>query len=276
MSIATSHSEHTDLMADFSAALERVSSGKRASMIASLAELFAAIADQIGDTEVELFDALFLPHLRITDHDTLMALSKRFATIPNAPPNLIRALAANDSVAIAGPVLSCSQALATADLVRYAATRGQDHLHAICRRAEIPPVLSSVLVTRGGRSLLDRLALTSTANFFAADFARLIRRASLDERGRAKVNVPARLETPGGHPITGATILNISATGSYLMLERPENLSARFALVFPSIEGRRTLCQTGWKTASGLGVKFENDPFASEKAPFPAARSRPG
>jgi len=269
MSAEEASFEHADLMADFSAALERVTSGKRANMILSLADLFAAVADQIGDAEVKLFDDLFLPHLHITDHDTLVALSKRFAAIPNAPPKLVRALASDDSVAIAGPILSGSPRLETADLVRWAATQGQDHLHAICRRAEIPPVLTSVLVTRGGRSLLDRLAMTNTASFFAADFTRLLQRASLDERGRVKVNVPARVETPGGHPITGATILNISASGAYLMLERPEVLSARFALLFSSIENRRILCHTGWKTASGLGVKFESDPFAADYAPDP-------
>jgi hypothetical protein len=257
-----SDSHSADLTADFSAFLARAPSAKRASMLLSLVDLFAAVADRIGDPAIDVFDALFLAQLSITDHDTLVAVSTRLSALPNAPPKLIRALADNDSVDIAGPVLARSQRLDASDLARCAATQGQDHLHALCHRTEIPEVLSAALIKHGGRSVIDRLAQTDGVRYLASDFALLLQSTTLDERNRAKVRLPVLVETANGQPAVAATALNISPRGSYLMLDGNANLPAFFALVFPSIEGRRTLCCTAWKTVAGLGVSFETNPFA--------------
>ena len=132
------------LIAEFEAALQRVTSQRRARMLLNIADLFVAVSDRIGDTEIAMFDNLLLGQFGITDHATLVTLSQRLSTVANAPPNLIEKFASNASAAIAGPVLSHSARLFTPDLVRYAAMHGQDHLHAICAREEIPEPLSAI------------------------------------------------------------------------------------------------------------------------------------
>lgn len=250
------------MMAEFHSALERMPSERRSRMILSVAELFAAVADRVGEPEISLFDDLFLGQLPITDHETQVTLSKQLSAIPNAPPKLIHKFANDDSVDIAGPVLSRSKRLKTNDLVRYAAAHGQDHLHAMCERGEIPEILSAILIKRGGQSVIDRLARTDGAKYYAADFVRLLKTASIDERKRAKVKLQAVIETQLGQPISDCEVLNISPTGAHLLPEQDTNLPETFAVVFPTIENRRTLCRMAWKNKTGLGVRFESDPFA--------------
>ncbi|MGZ5867834.1 MAG: DUF2336 domain-containing protein [Xanthobacteraceae bacterium] len=231
-------------------------------MILSVADLFAAVADRIGDAEMALFDDLLLDQLPITDHETQVALSKRLSTISKAPPKLIHRFASDASVDIAGPVLSRSKRLKTDDLVRYAVAHGQDHLHAICERAEIPEILSATLIERGGQSVIDRLAQTDGAKYYAADFVLLLKNATVDERKRARVKMHAVMETQLGQPISDCAVLNISPTGAHLVPDQDASLPETFAVVFPAIEGRRTLCRMAWKNAAGLGASFQSDPFA--------------
>ena len=53
------------------------------------------------------------------------------APVTNAPVNVLRTLAKDDDIAVAGPVLKLAPRLAEADLVDVANTKGQAHLHAI-------------------------------------------------------------------------------------------------------------------------------------------------
>jgi uncharacterized protein (DUF2336 family) len=255
------------LIAEFEAALQRVTSQRRARMLLNIADLFVAVSDRIGDTEIAMFDNLLLGQFAITDHATLVTLSQRLSTVANAPPNLIEKFASNASAAIAGPVLSHSARLFTPDLVRYAAMHGQDHLHAICAREEIPEPLSAILLKRGGQSIVDRLALTLGARFHAADFAGLLACASADERKRVKVHQRAIMQTKLGMPIGECTVLNIAPAGAYLNPDGATNLPETFAVVFSAIERRRAPCRLVWKTGAGLGVAFDADPFGPALQP---------
>lgn len=235
-------------------------------MLLSVADLFAAIADRLGEPEIAVFDELLIGQMPITDHGTQVTLSKRMSGIANAPPKLIHKFAGDASIAIAGHVLRRSKRLEAADLVRYAATHGQDHLHAMCDRAEIPEILSAILIKRGGQSVIDRLAQTYRARYYAADFVRLLKTASMDERKRVTVRLAAVMETQFGQPISECAVLNISPAGASLLPDVDTCLPETFAIVFPTVENRRSLCRMVWKNASGLGVCFEADPFAPERS----------
>ena len=143
---------------------------------------------------------------------------------------------------------------------------GQDHLHAICARAEIPEPLSAILLKRGGQSVIDRLALTPGAQFSRGRLRRLLRRASADERRRVNVHQRAMIETSRGSPIMDCTILNTSPTGAFLKLDTAINVSEPFAVIFCAIEHRRVPCRLAWKTDAGIGIAFEADPFGAQAA----------
>src|SRR5271169_199084 len=76
-------------------------------------------------------------------------LAKRLARSDNAPVNIIKKLAFNDSIDIAGPVLRQSERLDSQTLVANAKSKSQQHLLAISQRRLIPEEVTDVLVTRG-------------------------------------------------------------------------------------------------------------------------------
>jgi hypothetical protein len=248
-------------MADLGVALSRLRSSNRARLLLAVVDLFAAAADRLGETTVGIFDELLLGQFDITDYDALVALSRKLAPLANAPPKLIRKFAANASVAISGPVLTLSPQLSTDELIALAQTHGQDHLHAICARADIPEQLTAVLLKRGGQSIIDRLALTQNAHFFAADFRSMITRASADERRRVHVRQRAVILGPTGSPAVDCTVLNISSTGACLKPATAITLPEKFAVIFPTIESCHAECQLMWKSPLALGVSFEANPF---------------
>jgi len=250
------------LIAEFQIALARVTSERRAKMLLALADLFVAIAGRIGEAEIAVFDQLLLDQLPITNHTTVVALSKKLAALPNAPPLIVDKFARDDSAAVAAPVLSSSPRLHTADLVRYAAMHGQDHMHAICARSEIPPALSAALIMRGGRSVIDRLAVTLGASFSVESFAYLLENATADERGRIKVHQRAAIEPNPGRGSVPCTVFNIAPHGAFMKPDGETSLPERFALVLPAVESLRIACRLVWKSGLGLGVAFESAPFA--------------
>jgi hypothetical protein len=252
-------------LAEFHAGLKRVTSKQRAHMLMHLADLFVAMADSIGDTTVALFDDLLVGQIKNTDHDAQLALCHKLAPLANAPPRLIRLFAVDDETAIARPALSGAPRLTISDLIAVAQTRGQDHLHAICARGDIPEPLSAVLIKRGGQSVIDRLAATPGARFYVSDFARLLERVSADERHRVNVRQRGLIQTLHGMPITACTVLNVSPTGAYMKPDVTSAMPEHFAVIFAAVEQRRARCRLVWKAAAGIGVAFEANPFSAQR-----------
>ena len=105
-----------------------------------IANLFVAGAGRHSKQQIELFDEVFKTLVAVIELETRIKLSRHVATIPDAPPALVRAFASDDAVAVAAPVLCESEALSDSDLVASASTRGQGHLHAIARRRTLSEV----------------------------------------------------------------------------------------------------------------------------------------
>jgi uncharacterized protein (DUF2336 family) len=75
-------------------------------------------------------------------------LANRLAPVANAPLKLIRTLANDDDIAVAGPVLKLAPRLQEADLVDLATTKSQAHLLAISVRQVLGEAVTDVLVRR--------------------------------------------------------------------------------------------------------------------------------
>src|SRR6266404_3385161 len=92
-------------------------------------------------------------------------LAKRLARTDHAPANIIRKLAFDDSIDVAGPVLRESGQLDAKALVANARTRSQPHLLAISKRKSIEETVTDVLVTRGNREVVNSVANNGGAQF---------------------------------------------------------------------------------------------------------------
>lgn len=107
-------------------------------------------------------------------------LSERLASIEHAPASVIRKLAFDDEIAVAGPVLRESEQLDDEALVENASTKSQDHLLAIAQRRSLSEAVTEVLASRGSRDVANAVARNEGARFSGAGFLHMVTRAEND------------------------------------------------------------------------------------------------
>jgi len=107
-------------------------------------------------------------------------LANKLAPSNNAPINVIRKLAFDDSIDVAGPVLRQSERLDPKTLVENARTKGQQHLLAISKRKSIPDDVTDVLVARGNSEVVTSVAANDGARLSGSGFLNLVKRSEND------------------------------------------------------------------------------------------------
>src|SRR5262245_17505886 len=125
------------LIPELEEALRHGSPERRAETVRRIANLFLESADRFNEEHVALFDSVLARLVLEIETKVRAELSHRFAPVPNAPPGLVRTLAGDDDITVAGPVLRRSERLAERDLVELARTKSQPHLMAISGRPSL-------------------------------------------------------------------------------------------------------------------------------------------
>lgn len=173
------------------------SANQRIVALRRVTDLFVDRAEQYDGEQVVLFDTVIGRLAAEIERSALEELSIRLAPIPNAPPQTIRVLAADDRISVAGPVLEQSARLNDDDLVELARTKSQDHLFAIGSRAELSEIVTDVLVERGDTDVAQKVVSNGRARFSERGFADLVARArdneELAEGVGARVDIPPHL-----------------------------------------------------------------------------------
>src|SRR3954462_8721890 len=144
-------------------------------------DLFINGAVDYSDTQVGVFDDVFqclIDHIE-TSAKTLLA--NRLAPIDTAPPLTIRALAFDDIIEVAGPVLSQSARLDDKTLIENARSKSQAHLMAISTRKVLSGAVTDVLVQRGNDAVVQSTVNNPGAEFTERGFTRLVNRAEGDD-----------------------------------------------------------------------------------------------
>jgi uncharacterized protein (DUF2336 family) len=157
-------------------------------------DLFLNDADRLNDDQIKVFDDVLCLLIRRIEAKSLVELSKRLAPIDNAPIEVIRRLARDEEIVVAGPVLTESKRLTANDLVEIAATKGQAHLLAISGRAQLDEAVTDVLLDRGDDKVILRVATNSGARFSETGYGILVKESEADDR-LAEV-VGQRLDIP--------------------------------------------------------------------------------
>ncbi|HUC49506.1 MAG TPA: DUF2336 domain-containing protein [Xanthobacteraceae bacterium] len=153
---------------------------KRAEMLERITTLFVHGANRYSDEQIALFDEVFVLLIAVIETKAREVLSGRLAPLENAPPKVLRTLARDDDIAIAGPVLKLSKQLAESDLVALAATKSQAHLQAISERPSLGEAVTDILVRRGDRDVARQVAENHGARISETGFVRLVARAASD------------------------------------------------------------------------------------------------
>jgi uncharacterized protein (DUF2336 family) len=120
---------------------------------------------------------------RLADEIELAAraqLAKRLAHTDKAPINIVKKLAFDDSIDVAGPVLQHSERLDAKTLVANIRTKSQPHLLAISKRSSIPVLVTDELVTRGNRDVVNSVATNNGARLSDFGFLHMIKRSESD------------------------------------------------------------------------------------------------
>jgi uncharacterized protein (DUF2336 family) len=166
-------------------------------------DLFLSSAGSFDDEQIALFDDVLerligtIELRAIADMGARIALaeiSAQLAPIAQAPPSVIRRLANNDEIRIAGPVLQESARLDDAELVKIAAAKGEPHLLAVAGRWWLKEIVTDALLARRYPSVSRRLASNPGARVSGSGFAVIVGQAESDPE--LAVSVGVRVDLP--------------------------------------------------------------------------------
>jgi len=186
-----------NLLDELEDAVVRQDIGRRADALRRITDLFVAASSQYSDAQIALYDEVMSRLVKEIDTSARAAFGQRVADNPEAPPNVIRALALDDEIQVAEPVLLHSERLDETTLVESAKTKSQSHLLAISRRQNLAEAVTDVLVQRGDSEVALSTARNVSAKFSDFGYAKLVER-SKDDDGLA-LSVWSRSEIPRQH-----------------------------------------------------------------------------
>src|SRR5689334_3251081 len=144
-----------NLLEELQAALSHGTVARRVETLRRVTDLFVGNAMDYSDDHIRVFDDVFECLIEQIETSARALLADRLAPIAAAPPKIIRTLALDEVIEVAGPVLTKSERLDEATLIAIARTRGQAHLKAISLRRVLSEALTDVLVTRGNEDVVQ-------------------------------------------------------------------------------------------------------------------------
>src|SRR5271167_3991070 len=138
---------------------------RRAEILRKVTDLFVLGSGKFSEDQVELFDSVMGKLLENIEHAARAQFGSRIGRLPDAPRNVVRLLASDTAIEVAGPILTHCERLDQDTLVENAKTRSQDHLLAISGRRGLPEAITDVLVDRGNQAVVSATAQNNGARF---------------------------------------------------------------------------------------------------------------
>ena len=138
------------------------------------------IAGRYSEEQIATFGEVINRLAEEIEHTARTQLSSKLAPSGNAPFSVIRKLAFDDSIDVAGPVLRQSERIDTKTLIANARTKSQRHLLAISKRKSLSDAVTDVLVVRGSPEVVTSVAANDGARFSGLGFLHLLQRSEED------------------------------------------------------------------------------------------------
>jgi uncharacterized protein (DUF2336 family) len=107
-------------------------------------------------------------------------LARRLARVDHAPITVIKKLAFDDSIEVAGPILRRSEQLDARTLVANARSKSQEHLLAISQRRSICAEVTDELVKRGDQEVVRSVAKNNGACLSDFGILHMVKRSESD------------------------------------------------------------------------------------------------
>lgn len=182
------------LMSELEDALQSGAPERRVIMLRRITDLFLSDANRLNEEQVGVFDEILTHLAHRIEECVLSQISLKFAPVKNAPKNMISLLAHDDNIAVAGPVLAQSDRIAENDLIEIAKSKGQTHLLAIAIRAQLSEAITDILIKRGDKRVVGKLARNAGAKFSHNGYEMIVNRAQGDDE--LSENLGLRIDIP--------------------------------------------------------------------------------
>ena len=212
----------TNLLSQLDDALGQSDILRRAVILRRVTDLFVAGSGSFAGEQISLFDDVMSRLLAELEVSARASFGRRMAVVRDAPPRVLRGLALDDAIEVAGPVLSHAERLDDTTLLEGARTKSQNHLLAISRRQRLTEPVTDLLVERGDRTVAVSVAENPGARFSDFGYATLVERAQGD--GGLALTVWVRPEVPRQHMLA-------------LFEQASESVRLQFAAVDPAKAG---------------------------------------
>jgi uncharacterized protein (DUF2336 family) len=170
----------TNFISDLEKAIDERST-ETGAMLHQITDLFLLHAGHYSADQVDVYDELLKLLIVKVDEAARTTLAKRIAAAEQAPKDAVRALALDESIEVAEPILTQSKALDDTLLVDCIAKRGQNHLLAIATRNSLSETVSAHLIRRGDRNVLTAVANNPGAKISEPSFEILVDKSTDDE-----------------------------------------------------------------------------------------------
>jgi uncharacterized protein (DUF2336 family) len=170
------------LVSELDALLPKRSDEQRYSMLRDICDLFLTLAPICRADQITVFGEVMMVLVEIARRDALIELSGKLAPVVNAPSKVARRLARDDDMAIAGPMLTQSNALTDKDLAEIIAKKGPSHLKAVLKRDQMGAAVSDVLLERDDPALIYKLASSEEVHFSEVGIVKLVYAAKNDKK----------------------------------------------------------------------------------------------
>ena len=138
------------------------------------------IAGRYSDNEIWIFGEVIGRLAAEIEVVARAKLARRLAHTNNAPTNVVRKLAFDDCIEVAGPVLQHSERLDAKALIANIRSKSQEHLLAISKRKLLAESVTDELVTRGNQEVANSVATNSGARFSSFGFLHMVKRSERD------------------------------------------------------------------------------------------------
>ena len=184
----------SSLIPELESVVRHGSDERRTDALRRITALFLHGSNKFSEDHVRLFDDVFVMLINEIESKARSELSRQLAPVANAPLAVVRRLAKDEDIMVAGPMLAQSPRLGTADLVEIANSMSSEHLYAISSRAEIDEPVTDILVRRGDFTVKRKLANNAGAKISETGFATLVR--SADQDGVLAEAVALRADVP--------------------------------------------------------------------------------
>ena len=177
MALQADHS----IIAELEDAVRTGSPAERVETLRQVTNLFLNDGARLNEEQVKVFDDVMCLLIARVESRARAEFGKRLAPVAFAPPEVLQQLAWDDEIAVAGDVLTQSARLNTSTLVEIARKKGQDHLLAISGRSDLPEAVTDVIIDRGERKVIRKLATNSSARISEAGYSGIVARAGGDD-----------------------------------------------------------------------------------------------